>query len=181
MSTLFRNKILSGLVILLLIANVATIVFFWTGMRKSQSPPPQRTAEYVIKELSLNDSQQKQYETMITQHRKQTKQIREQIRDSKDSLFDLLSNPNINDSSKHYMAAKISSLNQQLELLTFEHFKLVRKICNPDQQQKFDKIIKDVLRMMAAPAPHENRPPGPPPGERPIGPEGDQMPPPPGN
>ena len=48
MNTLFRNKLLTGLVILLLIANIATIVMFWMGMRKDHPRPHQQAQEYII-------------------------------------------------------------------------------------------------------------------------------------
>ncbi len=169
---------MSGLVILLLIANIATISFFWMGMRNKHDPA-QQPSEYIIKELALNVVQQKEYKAMVDDHRKQSKQLNEQIRALKDSFFELLTHENINDSNKNMMATRIAALDQQLDLLTFDHFKQVRKICTLDQQQKFDKIIKDILRMMGRPAPRGNHPP-PPGGNRPPGPPEDG-PPPPGN
>jgi protein CpxP len=173
MNTLFRNKILTGLVILLLIANITTILMFWMGMRKHHPRPHQQAQEYIIKELAFNDAQQKQYKEMVNEHRRQSGSLNEEIRNYKDSFFNMLALDNMNDSSKNNKASRIASLNQQLDILTFEHFKKVRTICNPDQQRKFDKIIKDVLRMMAGPAPPDKRTQGPPPDDR--------MPPPPGH
>lgn len=168
MSTLFRNKILSGLVILLLIANITTLIMFWMSMKHKPSRPQQQAQDFIVKELSMNAEQQKQYNTMVADHRKQSKEINNQIRSYKDSLFNLLNNETATGTEKNTFATKIASLTQQLDLLTFEHFKEVRKICNPEQQKKFDKIIKDVLRMMAAPAPGRGHggpgPEGPPPG-----------------
>ena len=173
MSTLFRNKLLTGLVILLLAANITTIVVFWMGMKKIH-PAPQQASAYIIKELSLNDKQQEQYNVMIQQHRKQSRLIQEQIRNCKDSFFNLLSHENTNDSIKNNLSAKIASLNSELDIITYDHFKEVRKICTPEQQQKFDGILKEVLRMMAGPGPGGRgpRPPGagidgPPPGDGP--------------
>lgn len=160
MSTLLKNKILTGLVILLLIANVATIVVFWTGMKKMHPARPfQQPSEFIIKELSFNASQQQQYVDLVKAHREQTRIIQDQVRAYKDSFFDLLSHENINDSIKNNFAEKTAALNHQLDLITFDHFKAVRKIGNPEQQIKFDLIIKDVLRMMGGPA-RGKRPPG---------------------
>jgi Spy/CpxP family protein refolding chaperone len=175
MSTLFKNKILAGLVILLLIANIFTIVVFFMGMKKMH-PAPQQASTYIIKELSLNDKQQEQYKAMVQQHRAQSRLIQEQVRDNKDSFFNLLANENVKDSIKNHFASKISLLNRELDLATFDHFKEVRKICTPDQQKKFDGIIKDVLRIMSGPGPHGQRPGGPDEGMPP--PPGDGPPPP---
>ena len=107
MGTLAKNKILTGLVILLLVANITTIVVFWVGMKKMHPGRPfQQPSEFLIKELSLNDSQQQQYKEMVKQHRGQTRQLQEQLKNYKDSFFDLLSHENINDSIKNDLAAK---------------------------------------------------------------------------
>ena len=174
MSTLFKNKLLTGLVILLLAANITTIVVFWMGMKKMH-PSPLQPSAYIIKELSLNDKQQEQYNAMVQQHRKQSRSIQEQIRNCKDSFFNLLSNDNANDSIKNNLSAKIASLNSELDLITYAHFKEVRKICTPEQQQKFDGIIKEIIRMMAGPVGRGPRPPGGP-GDGPL--PGEGLPPP---
>ena len=43
---------------------------------------------------------------------------------------------------------------EQLDLLTFDHFKQVRTICTSQQQKKFDEIIEDVLQMISSGPPH---------------------------
>lgn len=155
--------------IFLLVANIVTIIVFWIGMKKDRAAAQQPSA-YIIKELSFNENQQEQYMQMVKQHRAQARQIQEQVRTIKDSFFDLLGSKNIDHTLRNNLASKISSLNRELDLVTFDHFKDLRKICTPDQQRKFDKIIKDVLRMMGGPGPgrHADRPP-----------RGDDMPPPP--
>ncbi len=175
MSTSFKNKLLTGLVILLLIANVTTIIFFWMGMKKMHPVADARQpAEYLIQKLGFNNTQQEQYKAMVKQHREKTKQLREQLRTARDNFFDQLAHENISDSIKNNYLEKISSINRELDQMTFDHFREVRKFCTPDQQQKFDKVIDDILRMMGGPAPHGDRPP--PPGMRGAGQDG----PPPG-
>lgn len=167
MSSLLRNKILTGIVILLLIANITTIVLFWLGMKNNHPHPPQPASEFLIKELGFNDSQRTQYESLIKIHQSQTRALREEMKIAKDSFFGLLSSKETNDSIKNRIAANIASVNSQLDDITFDHFKEVRKICDASQQQKFDAVIKDVIRMMAGPAhgpggrPHDDRPPPP--------------------
>jgi protein CpxP len=157
-----KNKFLTWAVILLLLANTATIVAFWMG-RKNHGPelkgPP---AEFLIKELGLDKTQQKQFLQLVAAHREAANGLREQIRESKDKFFNLLQQPGIADSTRANEAEAVSQLTKQLDLLTFEHFKQVRALCNTDQQRKFDNIIHDVLRSMGGPGPHPN---GPPPGD----------------
>ncbi len=185
MNPSFKNKLLGGLVILLLIANITTLIFFWLGMKQMHPvAAAQQPSQYLITKLALNNNQQQQYKELVKQHREQMKLIHDQLRVAKDSFFDLLAHEDTND--KNIFADRIAALNRQLDLQTFEHFKEVRKLCTADQQQKFDKVIKEVLRMMAGPGPQGKRPPGPSndgpppphPGEGPDRPEPDGPPPP---
>lgn len=151
MSIINKNKLLTGLVILLLFANTITILFFWLGRSKKDSPSFKQPSEFLIKKLALSDEQQDQYMKLVTDHRKKTRLIRDQIMLSKDALFEQLSADSISDSLQQSTANSLAKLNVQLDLLTFEHFKKVREMCNPEQQKKFDNVIKDVLKMMAPP------------------------------
>ncbi len=149
MSTINKNKLLTGLVILLLLVNTITILFFWLGRSKNEHPSFKQPSEFLIKKLAMSAEQQDQYMKLVKDHRLKTKLIREQIMVSKDALFEQLSADSISDSLQQSTANSLAKLNVQLDLLTFEHFKKVRKMCNPQQQKKFDNVIKDVLKMMA--------------------------------
>lgn len=173
-----KNKILIWSVVLLMIVNVAVLIALILSHHK---PVDHRgtPADYLIKELGLNAEQQKRLKGLADQHHQQAETIMVKIKDARDSLFGLLQQPTISDSTKNAAADNVAKNLEQLDLLTFDHFKQVRAICTPDQQKKFDKIIQDVLRMIAEGAPQGHRPP-PPRGfehnRRP--PEEDRMPPP---
>ena len=68
--------------------------------------------------------------------------LREDVKQAKESFFDLLKQANVTDSMKLAVANKVSVIAQQLDLLTWNHFQQVRAICNTQQQQQFDKIIQ---------------------------------------
>ena len=98
-------------------------------------------------------------------------EIRSDNRAAKDSFFDLLKEPNIDDAALAKAAATANLPDQQMEIITFRHFQQLRAICNDTQKAKFDEIIHEVLRMNARgnPPPPGARghfpPDGPPPGE----------------
>ncbi len=176
-----KNKFLTGLVILLLVANAATITMFWLNRKPKQPPMMKGTPkEFLVKELELDTKQQQQLETLVNDHRRTAEQLREKTKEAKEQLFDLLKQPGTTDSTKQAAAKAVSVITEELDLLTLNHFQKVRELCNADQQKKFDKIINDVVRMMAQPRPPMGpgqHPQGPPPG----GPDGERPPPPPGN
>ncbi len=166
MNNTVKNKTLTILVVLLLLANAATLAFFWLG-RKPKQPPGGMAKEFLIKELNLNTGQQEAYEGMIKEHRQATEPLRQQIKEAKDELFALVKNPSAPDSAKQAAAASANNIVAQLDLVTLNHFQKVRTLCTVEQQKKFDDIIQEAIRMTGQPRhpmPPGGHPQGPPPG-----------------
>jgi len=168
MSNLKNNRWLSILTIILLIANIGTLAFFWSQKRNGgddqrRRQHPGQLFQFLTKELSLNKEQQEAYSKLRDDHQAAQRQFRDSIRKAKDAMFDLLQQPAASDSLLQEYSRKASSFDQQMDIITFKHFQQVRALCNPEQQKKFDALIKEVMHRMAGPG---NRP-GPPPGERP--------------
>lgn len=174
-----KNKLLTGLVVLLLLANAATIIMFWMGKAKHPPPPKGSPQEFLVKELQLDTKQQQQLEVLVKEHRQSAEILRGKTREAKELFFDLLKQQNVTDSTKQKAAKAVSIVTEELDLLTFKHFLKVRSLCTAEQQQKFDEIIKEVTGMISQQRPpggpgKDNGPQGPPPG----GPAGDRPPPP---
>lgn len=165
MNGTLKNKWILILIVLLLAANAVTIALFWTNRRPSP-PPQERAADYIIRELRFDPTQEKQYMELVQQHRKGSEELRKDIKSSKDELFELLKQPAISDSGLQSAIENVKTALGKLELHTFRHFQKVRAIGNPSQQEKFDEVIKDALEMMR-PGPPGHRMHGhpPPPGE----------------
>jgi len=161
-----KNKLLTGLVVLLLAANAATIAVFWLNRPKQQRAPKGTPQEFLVKELKLNTEQQQQYQVLVSAHQQGAEQLRIKIRTGKEAFFNLLKQSNVTDSAKQTAAKAVSMITEELDLLTLDHFQQVRRLCTADQQNKFDEIIHQVTSMMG--------PPGPPGGGR----QGDRPPPP---
>ena len=160
MDTLKRNNLLTWLVLILIVANVAVLTIFWMGHKRNEDRPHGTPAEFLTKQLGLNGKQQAQLTELGHAHHQASEKIRGRIKDARDQFFGLLKTPNVNDSAKHRAASAVSDNLKELELLTFDHFQQVRSICTPEQQKKFDEIINEVMQMVGGP------PPGPPPGRR---------------
>ena len=174
-----KNKLLTWLVVLLLVANAATIAMFWLG--KVKHPPQSKGTpqEFLVKELQLNTKQQEQLDVLRKEHREAADQLREKIKNAKEAFFDLLKQQNVTDSVKQVSAKAVSIHTEELDLLTLNHFQKIRALCTPEQQKKFDEIIQQVASMIGRPRPPgspENGPQGPPPTTG--GQEGDRPPPP---
>lgn len=169
-----KNKLLTWLVVLFLVANAATITMFWLGKKKQPHQPQGAPNEFLIKELKLDTKQQEQLDVLVKEHRQTAKQLREKTRKAKEAFFDLLKQQNVTDSVKQTTAKAVSESTEELDLLTLSHFQKVRALCTPEQQKKFDEIIHQVTSMMSQPRPpmgpgndRQGRPPGGPDGDRP--------------
>jgi len=165
MNNLMKGRILAWAVVLLLLANVATIFIFWMDKSRHQQRGNEQPDQFIIRELAFDNNQQQQFRELVKVHRERAEQLRGQVRNAKDRFFSLLQQPGTTDSMKSIAAGEVSKVTEQLDILTFEHFQQVRALCNSSQQKKFDDIIQQVLRTMGGPGPGPGH--GPPPGAPP--------------
>ena len=177
MSNSTNNRWLSVITLLLLTANIITLALLWTNKKNDRGPlnapqPGGQVFEFITEELKLDSAQQLTYKKLREEHQSAVRPLQDSIRKAKDSFFDLLQQENIAETTIQEYSKKIGDLEQQRDVFTFKHFQKLRAICNKEQQTKFDKIIRDVLRRMAGP----KRPAAPPP---PGMDRGDRRPPPP--
>jgi periplasmic protein CpxP/Spy len=156
-----NNKILMGLIVLLLLANLATLGVFWMGRQKRPPMQPGGPAQYLITTLRFDRAQEEAYLQLVREHRAGADSLKKLIAQEKDHFYSMLAQSRVSDSNKIAAAQRASRLTTQMDLLNFDHFSEVRKICNPQQQQKFDSIIRELMRIMTVPG----QQPGPPHGE----------------
>jgi len=163
-----KNKLLTWLVVLLLIANAATITMFWLGSGRPLPNGKGTPQEFLVKELKLDARQQRLFEVLRKEHHDSAMILREAVKQAKDSFFNLLKQASVTDSIKLVKANNVSAITQQLDLLTLDHFQKIRTICSAEQQKKFDQIINRVVGMFGQP-----QRPGRAEGKRPPPREGD--------
>ena len=150
-------------ILVLVLINIATLLTFWCSKKRGfndHQPPPNRggAAVFIIKELALDSIQQIQYLALVQEHQKAIREIKEQVKDAKEAYFGLLADSSAKQETIDAAIAKATTIEEQIDVKTFEHFKQVRALCNPEQKKKFDSIILDVFRMMA-PDKHQGPPP----------------------
>lgn len=143
----------------------------------NERKPP---GDFLAEQLDFDNEQKETFDVMVLKHRQESRRISDDIRELKDELFLGLSDDTLDNVNRDSIAALIGKKQKQMDLLTFNYFKNVHKLCNSKQKEKFSKIIQDALR-------RESRGQGPPPGgrrdsgdrpPRPDGPNGDRPPPP---
>ena len=143
MKNLLNSKIVSWLIALLVVANITTLAFFWIGHFKNQKENSPK--EFLSKNLNFSKSQKNAYFNLAKGHNESAKTIRDQIKNDKESLFQLLKSDTINDSVRNDKALKVSMSIQTLDILTFEHFRKVRALCTEEQKPQFDDLIQKMV------------------------------------
>jgi Spy/CpxP family protein refolding chaperone len=149
MRNILNNKVLSWLIGVLILANIATLIFFWIGHLKNQRNHSPK--EFLAKSLHFSESQKNAYFELAKDHNESANKIREQIKIDKENLFQLLKTEQIVDSVKNNAALKVSLSIQALDMLTFEHFKKVRALCTEEQKPKFDELIQKMVNSVNNP------------------------------
>lgn len=142
-----KIKFLYFIIIALLLTNAATLAFMFMHKPKHEGNP-REVSRWLTEQLKLNAVQQEQYKVLQEEHRKNMENIHQQDRNLHDRYFQLLNGEAVDSVLVNQLADSIAINRKQTELTTFYDFKKIRAICNAEQQQKFDEIIGEALRMM---------------------------------
>lgn len=147
MSKANSNKGLMILVALLVLTNVAMLWYF-TRPPKEEKPltRSEKMAEYMKKELRLDDAQTQQYLQLRHLRDSLLAPLQAQSRAAKMEMLALLKQPNVPDSVVRMAAEKVAQKQVDLELAYFNHFKRIVNICKPEQQPYFEEVLNRMVR-----------------------------------
>lgn len=142
-----KNKSLIAIIIFLILTNIAMLIFFlYLKPGKRMHSKEDSIASFLRKELSFNDKQLTNYNLLKDKHFQNIKPAFEDIRNAKDSLYNLLYQSNISDSLVKMKALIIGTKQTDLDVQMFNHFKNIRALCEPEQLPKFDSSFKKVVQ-----------------------------------
>lgn len=168
------------IVVVLLLLNTAVLAMLWFK-RPPQVPPPGGNAkDFLVKELQLTPAQQQQFDSLRRGHQQQVKDAMDGMKELKDALVEQVTKPQADAAAIDSLTKAINEKERKRETITVYHFRALRGILTPQQQARFDKILKDVLRMMSNGGGGQRPPQGPPGrgrGDRPPGDSGEMPPP----
>ena len=157
-----KNLPLYILLIFLIVVNAFFLYnYLGSGVKDQETKERKPPGSFLVKELGFDDAQKDQFIALTREHHQKTRRILDEVRVLKDELFMGLSDASLESVNTDSIASLIGENEKRKELLTFEHFSEVQKLCNAEQKQKFSKIIKDALRRVSRDeGPHEGRPDG---------------------
>jgi len=136
-----QNKFLVLLVAILLVANLCLMLYFFVFKNRHEPERSRPVSDFVQKELGLNADQNEKFKQLRDQHRAAVKPVVDEMKKLKDSLYNLLQNPQANDSAAKAIAKQIGEKQEEWEMLIFHHFEKVRAICDSSQLPKLDTLV----------------------------------------
>jgi periplasmic protein CpxP/Spy len=148
-----RNKWLIGIIAILLLSNIALLFF-------SLRPDPEKQrkdrpglgfSEFLRKDVGFTPEQMKVFDSMRDEHFKRMRPMFENITNTKNNFYFRLSDTTLNDSNLYEVAAPIGKEQVELDVLIFRHFRRVRNMCTPEQQQRFDSLFPQIVKKMTGP------------------------------
>jgi Spy/CpxP family protein refolding chaperone len=140
-----QNKLLVLLVAILLVANLGLMLYFFAFKHPHEPERSRPISDYMQKELGLNDEQAEKFKQLRDEHRAAVKPVIDEMKRLKDSLYNLLQDPDTNDSSARMIAAQIGDKQEEWEILIFHHFEKVRAICDSNQLPKLDTLVHRMI------------------------------------
>jgi protein CpxP len=150
-----RQRWLLVLVAILLITNIATLSIYWFkkpghdgGAGRDASNREKRMGQFMVDQMKFDANQEATYWKLRDSMIAIQKPVMDSIRNAKKRFFDLLNQPEATDSLLINRSNEIADLQKKLDIVTFRHFQKVRAICRPDQLQKFDTVIKEIVNRM---------------------------------
>lgn len=154
MDTIKKYKALVSIIIFLLITNFAMLIFFMVISkpldRKYRNHEQNGIYTLLQKEVGFSKDQLDQYQDLRNQQRKNVSPLFNEIKKSKEDFYELLYSGNVSDSLINADADSIAQTQKKIDMQMFNHFKMVRNICTPDQVQKFDSSMKKVITRMTS-------------------------------
>ena len=137
------------LIVVLILVNLGTLFFFWSGHKGPRHPRKNDLVEMLdltgntkTKILELQDDHFKKKDTLI----KRSRNLHE-------TLFQSFNDESKDSTDIKRLIDKIVENQRETEQMTFDYFKVVNSLCTPDQQKKLQDLIHNVLRQAGGP-PH---------------------------
>ncbi len=99
----------------------------------------------MVKELNMTPDQQKQFREMKDAHFQSIKPLFDSMRAEKSALIDLLKEKEVSDSLFTTYNKSILDKQARIDRLTFDHFRKVRTLFTPEQQPRFDSLLRKMM------------------------------------
>jgi len=159
-----KNKISVWIIVILVLLNLFTLSTIWYNQLRRPVRPPREEMrhhrqglEMLGQKLKLTDEQVKIFEGMRQQHFEKMKPLQEEIISVRQQLMDELSKAEPDTALVNILIKSIGDKETVLERNRFEHFMELRSVCTPEQKEKFEILLRELMGPpsgMSRPGPH---------------------------
>lgn len=152
MRKVLNNKVLLFIVAVLLLANIAQLIYS-VGMRdkgKKNFSDRQRSpiTGFLKNDIGFNTQQMQAYNRLREQHKQKMRSLFQDIRLAKVAFYNLLSDTTVNDTVLNRAASTIGEKQKALELQTFRNFREIRGFSTAAQLPKYDSLVPGLIGKM---------------------------------
>lgn len=145
-----KIKLLSIVIIILIIINMATLSFFFIkGSRPMNRPEPK---EIIIKKLHFDKNQTAVYESLIKVHSNKIMLLNQAVMETKNKLYSALSKPE-NKKTTDSLFSQLAFQQNEIEKKHYDHFLDIKKLCNQEQSEDFNKLTIELAEIFSSKLP----------------------------
>jgi hypothetical protein len=150
MSYLRNNKVLLLVIAVLLLTNIGLMYFsFWKKHPAERKSMREDIRVKLISEVGLDSAQIKAYDTLRKAHFESIKPMFTELRTAKDSLFKIIHQPGVSDSSITLFSTGIFEKQQAIDLKIHRYFRSLREMCTDQQKPKLDSFLVNMASRMS--------------------------------
>ena len=139
-----KNKFVFWLLIFLVVINLTVLITFIVMYSRKSDAATQQSQEKpgiaLRTELSLTQSQSEKVEAILTDYRKATDTVTENIHNYRAQLLEELAKDKPDTSLLKIYADEICLLQRQMQKASVKQYMALKGICNPDQCQRLSAL-----------------------------------------
>jgi UDP-glucose 6-dehydrogenase len=143
-----KSKLNTIIVIGLLLSNIILVCFIL--FKKPPHPMRPKPREIIIEKLGFDENQVAAYDVIIKEHQKNIRNKEEQIMNVKKQLYFLVGN-NIENNLKDSLITQLGNLQMDIENIHYSHFVEIKKICKPEQMERFNQLLDEIAILFSRP------------------------------
>lgn len=156
MNTMTKQRILIGLIILLIVTNLSTIGSFYYHQFSEQkkmeaepstqaSVPGEQRTRYFRDQLGLSDEQTDRIREINRSFNRSARTIETKLAELRQGMIDELGRENSDTIWLKNSAVEIGNNHRELKELTTKFYLDMKKVCSPEQQKKLHTIFQSML------------------------------------
>lgn len=145
-------------IIVLVLINISTLAYVWLANKppRDDRNGNENVVNFLTRELNLDDAKKNKLAALHDDYQHKMRGVHEHLRNLHSPFFNLLRIPLADTLQVSTVIDSMAVYHKQMEWLTFQQFKDIRNICTPAQQQKFDDIVDETMRLLAPGPPGKN-------------------------